>query len=127
MRGSFRSIFWLVSSLFYIFAAQPRFLSSVQLLVNRELFHQSSFYLINIVSSVRLLFCQRSLHFSREGECSEEMSGKKCPIDPALSHSQLILPKHLLGVPLTVVSLNKISILLNRATAGASFASIYQA
>src|SRR6218665_2832269 len=44
-----------VSSLIYVLAAQPRFLSSV----NKELFHQSSFYLINSVSSVQLLFHQR--------------------------------------------------------------------
>src|SRR6218665_1279836 len=64
MQGSFRSIFGLISSLFYVFATQPRFLSSVQLLVNHELFHQSSFYLKNIVSSIQLLFKQRYLHFS---------------------------------------------------------------
>src|SRR6218665_1828685 len=40
-------------------------LSSVQLLVNKELFHQSSFYLIKILSSVQLLFKQHSFHQSR--------------------------------------------------------------
>jgi len=56
MYGSFRPTFGLISSLFYVFATQPRFLSSFQLLVIKELFHQSSFYLKNIVSSFQLLF-----------------------------------------------------------------------
>src|SRR6218665_1509862 len=64
MQGSFRSIFGLISSSFYVFATTPRFLSSFQLLVNNELFHQSSFYLKNIVSSVQLLFKKNYLHFS---------------------------------------------------------------
>ena len=72
--NSFRSIFGLISSLLYVFAAQPRFLSSIQLLVNKELFHQSSWYLINIVSSVQLQFKQCSLHFSLV-----KCPGRKCP------------------------------------------------
>jgi len=67
-------------SLFYVFATQPRFLSSVQLLVNNELFHQSSFYLKNVVSSVQLLFKQRYLHFLR-GKSWGEMFGEKI-LDP---------------------------------------------
>src|SRR6218665_1352408 len=67
-----RLIFGMASSLFYVFAAQPRFPSSVQLLVKKELFHQSSFYLVNIVSSAQLLFQQRYLHFC--GEKSGVMS-----------------------------------------------------
>src|SRR6218665_2445760 len=43
-------------------------LSSVQLLVNKELFHQSSFYLIKILSLFLLLFKQHSFHQSR-GKC----------------------------------------------------------
>jgi len=53
----------------YVFATQPRFLSSVQLLVNKELFHQSSLYFINIISSVQLLFKQPYLHFFGGGKC----------------------------------------------------------
>src|SRR6218665_1782941 len=75
---SFRSIVGLVSSLFYVSDAQSKFLSSVQILVNKELFHQSSFYFINIASSVHLLFKQRRLHFSREKSPGEKCSGE-CP------------------------------------------------
>src|SRR6218665_1772193 len=56
----FRSTFVLISSLFCVFTTQPRFLSSVQLLVTKNcfinpastlkiLFHQSSFYLSNVI------------------------------------------------------------------------------
>src|SRR6218665_2577704 len=69
MRGSIRSVFGLVSSLFHVFATQPRVLSSVQLIVNKELFYQTSFYFINIVSSVQFLFKQRYLYFSGGGKC----------------------------------------------------------
>jgi len=55
-------------SLFYIFATQTRSLSSIQLLVKKELFHQPSFYFKNIVSSVQLPFKKRYLHFSW-GKC----------------------------------------------------------
>ena len=58
------SVLGLNSSLFHVLITQSRFLSSVQLLVNKELFRQSSFYFINIVSSVQVLFKQRYLHFS---------------------------------------------------------------
>src|SRR6218665_3694683 len=64
MQGSFRSTFGLISSIFYVFATQQRFLSSVQLLVNNELFHQSSFYWKNVVLLFQLLLQQRYLHFS---------------------------------------------------------------
>ena len=63
--GSFWSISGLFSSFFYVFATQQSFLSPVQLLVNNELFHQSSFYLEDIVLSFQLLFQQRYLHFLR--------------------------------------------------------------
>src|SRR6218665_3339378 len=53
----------------------PRFLSSFQLLVNNELFHQSSFYLKYIVSSAQLLFKKSYLHFSLGGKSP----GGKCP------------------------------------------------
>src|SRR6218665_3033196 len=56
MSGSFMSIFWLISSIFNVFATQQRFLLSFQLRVIKELFHQSSFYLKNIVSSFQFLF-----------------------------------------------------------------------
>ena|SRR6218665_1307373 len=62
MQGSFRSIVGLISSLYYVFARQPRFLSSLQLLVYKELFHQSSFYMRNSVSSVQLLFKKSYVH-----------------------------------------------------------------
>src|SRR6218665_789209 len=65
--------------MFYVFATQQRFPSPVQLLVNNELFHQSSFYLNNIVSSCQLLFQQRYLHFSPGGNVRGEMSEGKCP------------------------------------------------
>ena len=58
----------------YVFATLQRFLSPIQLLVNNELFHQSSFYLKNIILSFQLLFQQRYLHFSPGGK-----SGGKCP------------------------------------------------
>ena len=48
MWGSFTSVFGLVSSLFHIFVTQPRLLSSIPIPVNKELFHQSSFYLSNL-------------------------------------------------------------------------------
>src|SRR6218665_3611956 len=54
--GSFISILGLISSIFNVFATQQRFLSSLQLRVIKELFHQSSFYLKNIVSSFQFLF-----------------------------------------------------------------------
>src|SRR6218665_1206285 len=65
LQGSFRSIVGLISSFFYVFATPPRFLSSFQLLVSNELFHQSSFYLKNILSSIQLLFKKSYLHFLR--------------------------------------------------------------
>src|SRR6218665_2825277 len=74
MVGSFRSAFGIILSLFYVFAPPPIFLSSFQLLVNNELFHQSSFYLKNIVLSVQLLFKKSYLHFSPGGKCP----GGKC-------------------------------------------------
>jgi len=43
--------FWAIFGIFYVFATQQSFLSPVQVLVNNELFHQSSFYLKNIVLS----------------------------------------------------------------------------
>jgi len=54
--------------MFYVFATQQRFLSPVQLLVNNELFHQSSFYLKNTVLSFQVLFQQRYLHSSPGGK-----------------------------------------------------------
>jgi len=62
-----------VAEEFSLFATQPRILSSVLLLVSKELFHQSSFYLIKILSSVQVLFKQRSFHQSRLGKCPEEI------------------------------------------------------
>src|SRR6218665_3070912 len=50
-------------SLFYVFATPRRFLSSFQLLVNNELFHQSSFYLRKVIN----IFLRG------------EKSGGKCP------------------------------------------------
>src|SRR6218665_3964968 len=79
MQGSFRSIFGLILSLFYVFATPPRFLSSFQLLVNNELFHQSSLYLKNIVSSVQLLFKKSYLHFSPGEKSGGKCPGGKCP------------------------------------------------
>src|SRR6218665_1813811 len=64
MLGSFRSKFELISSLFYVFATQSRFLSAFHLRIIKELFDQSSFYLKNSVSSVQLLFKKSYLHFS---------------------------------------------------------------
>src|SRR6218665_3081222 len=64
MYGSYISIFGLISSIFNVFATQQRFLSSLQLRVINELFHQSSFYLKNIVSSSQFLFKKSYLHFS---------------------------------------------------------------
>src|SRR6218665_687364 len=69
MQGSFRSIFGLISSLFYVFATSPRFPSSFQLLVSNELFGQSSFYLKNIVSSVQLLL-MKSYYIFLQGKLS---------------------------------------------------------
>jgi len=60
--------------MFYVFATQQRFISPVQLLVNNELFHQSSFYLKNIVLSFQLLFQQRYLHFSPGGNVLDPLS-----------------------------------------------------
>src|SRR6218665_145032 len=64
-------IFGLISSYYYVFSKKQRFLSSVQFLVNNELFNQSSFYLRNIVLSFQLLFQQRYTHFSPGGEVRE--------------------------------------------------------
>ena len=75
MWGSLSLVFGLLSSLYHIFATQTRFISSLQLLVNEELFHQSSFCLINIVSSVQLLCKERYLHFSGGGKSPRG----KCP------------------------------------------------
>src|SRR6218665_1606596 len=61
--------------MFYVFAKQPKFVSSVQLLVINELFHQSSFYLKNIVSSAKLLFKKSYLHFSPGGEVRGNVPG----------------------------------------------------
>jgi len=83
MWGSVRSVFVLVSSLYHIFATQPRFLSPIQLLVTNELFHQSSLYLIDLVLSFQFLCKQRYLHFS----CGE-MFGRKCP-RPVLFHMEI--------------------------------------
>ena len=81
-KNMFHQIWWsvwsvigLVSPLYHVFVTHPRFLSSFQLLVNKELFHQSSFYLTNIVSSVQLLFKKSYLHFSPGGN----VPGGKCP------------------------------------------------
>src|SRR6218665_857361 len=49
--------------------------TSIQILVNNELFHQSIFYLRNSVSSVQLLFQKRYLHFSPGGKFRGGMSG----------------------------------------------------
>src|SRR6218665_3571621 len=68
MSGSFMSIFWLISSIFNVFATQQRFLLSLQLRVIKELFHQSSFYLKNIVSSFQFLFKKSYSHFSPWGK-----------------------------------------------------------
>src|SRR6218665_1819905 len=53
-------------------AAPPE--STPMVLIKNELFHQSSFYLKNIILSFQLLFQQRYLHFSPGGK-SGEMSG----------------------------------------------------
>jgi len=68
---------WANFVIFQVVATQQRFISPIQLLLNNELFHQSSFYLRNIVSSFQLLFQQRCLHFS-----PGEMSGGII-LDPA--------------------------------------------
>jgi len=65
---------WANLAIFYFFATKQRFLLSVQLLGNNELFHQSSIYLKNIVLSFQLLFQQRYMHFS-----PGKKSGGKCP------------------------------------------------
>src|SRR6218665_2477124 len=75
MEGSFISIFGLILSIFNVFATQQRFLSSLQLRVIKELFHQSSFYLKNIASSFQLLFKKSYLHFSPGGKV-RGMSGE---------------------------------------------------
>src|SRR6218665_291417 len=67
--------FWVNFVNFYVSATQQRFLSPVQLLVNNELFHQSSFYFKNIVLSFQLVFQQRYLHFPPGGKVRGEMSG----------------------------------------------------
>src|SRR6218665_2911604 len=61
-------------SIFNVFATQSRFLSSLQLRVIKELFHQSSFHWKNIVSSVQLLLKKSYLNFS----LGEKVRGK-CP------------------------------------------------
>ena len=75
-RRSTQINFWagLISSIFYVFATQQRFLTSVQLLVTNELFHQSSFYWENIVLSFQLLFQQHYMRFSPVEEVRGEMS-----------------------------------------------------
>ena len=55
---SFRPIYGLISSLFYVFATHPRHLSSVQLLVIKELFHQST-------STWNILFHQSSFYLEK--------------------------------------------------------------
>src|SRR6218665_3651704 len=47
VRVAYNIDFGLISSIFNVFATQQRFLSSLQLRVIKELFHQSSFYLKN--------------------------------------------------------------------------------
>src|SRR6218665_1813579 len=73
---------FLVSSIIISrFCNTAKIFSLVQLLVNKELFHQSSFYFINIVSSVHLLFKQRYLHFSRGEKSRGECPGRNV-LDP---------------------------------------------
>src|SRR6218665_4228386 len=67
----------------------------IPLLVNKELFHQSSFYSININSSVQLLFKQRYLHFSR----GEKVRGRSVRGSNALDPTQLLQTLTLLPAP----------------------------
>jgi len=67
--------FWANIVIFLVFATQQIILPPVQLLFNNELFHQSGFYLKNIVLLFRLLFQQRYLHLSP----GEKVQGWKCP------------------------------------------------
>src|SRR6218665_1206691 len=76
-KGRLDKFFGLLSSLFYVFTTPLRLLSSFQLLVNNELFHQSSFYL-------KILFHQSSFYlrkviyiFLREDKVLGEMSWGK--------------------------------------------------
>ena len=89
MCKSVRSVFGLVASLQNVFATQPRIHLSVQLLVNKELFHQSSFYLITILTSVHLPFKHHFSHESR-GECRGMSRGNVLDPDCAVSW---VLPK----------------------------------
>src|SRR6218665_1769455 len=73
MQGSFRSIFRLISSLFYVSSV------GLQLLVNNELFHQSRFYLKNDASSVQLLFKQLYFNFSPGEKSGGNVRGKEYP------------------------------------------------
>jgi len=59
--GSIRSLFGLVSSLLNVFATQPRILSLVQLLVNKEIFYQFRVYLIKILHQCS--FYLSNVHF----------------------------------------------------------------
>src|SRR6218665_1400321 len=59
------------------FTTYTRILSSIQLLVNKKFFHQSSFKLIKTFSSVQLLFTQ--LCSSKWGEVRGFKSGGKSP------------------------------------------------
>src|SRR6218665_774976 len=78
-------MFGLISSIFYVFATQQRFLSPVQLLVNNELFHQSSFYL-KILFYHSSFYCNNVICIFLPGEKSEG----KCPwgnvLDPCLTY-----------------------------------------
>jgi len=65
---SFRVCFVIIKRFRY--SAKNSFIS--QLPVNKELFHQPSFYLIKILSGVQLLFKQWSFHQSRNGKCPGE-------------------------------------------------------
>src|SRR6218665_1094762 len=86
MLRSFRSIFGLIPSIFNAFATQQRFLSPFQLLVNIELFHQSSFYLKNIVSISATLFA-----FFSGGKVRVGNVRGKCPRPPRHLSRELLI------------------------------------
>ena len=87
---------WLNFVIFYVFATQQRFLSPVQLIVDNELFHQSSFYF------KKILFYHSSFYFNNviciflREENSGEISGGIFP-RPLLADT---VAYHCSGLPL---------------------------
>jgi len=70
----------LISPIFYVFATQPRFLSPLQLLVNKDLFLHEKY-----ISTVQRLFKKSYLHFHpgespRPLNATQDCTAIKCAV-----------------------------------------------